>query len=473
MTAAARCLRDLLVAKADGAEIPEEQLRVFRREEDLVRAALAEPRAIIQAGIHHAMLEAPDYQIAWQAIGAALRTHAGTGPLHEENVLAEMRRLDESRLAGTRGVNWMAAIKSQAAVDVGYALDVLVPETIAHHQLRVWNKRMQNLAQRIGQDPDVVALHQQWITESFRIAITPDGGRLGETLEQIKWDSRSPQTANLVPTGIPQIDRAAGGGHGRGELMVVGAGTNVGKSYMAQRLCRNQARLGRAALYVSVEDAKELFYCRMLADYASSARPVEIRDGSADPQVVDQAKADLAMEQQGRVYVFEAKKWTASQICALIRRHRYLADVDMVIVDYLQAIQPDEPAHNKTQEVAQITAQLKRTATDCGVALVVMSQFSREEYKDGAEPTITACKYAGDIENEAEIMALLWRDDDDTLHCKLPKIKWAKARELRYLIPTHDTTGCFGEWQEDFTPRVERQAKQGQGRRGGGGGGGT
>ena len=58
-------------------------------------------------------------------------------------------------------------------------------------------------------------------------------------------------------------------------------------------------------------------------------------------------------------------------------------------IDYLQAIQPDEPRHNRTQEVAEIMAKLKKTAGDIGMALVIFSQYAREEYKDGAEPRST------------------------------------------------------------------------------------
>jgi hypothetical protein len=101
-------------------------------------------------------------------------------------------------------------------------------------------------------------------------------------------------------------------------------------------------------------------------------------------------------------------------------------------------------------------AKLKKTAGDIGMALVIFSQYAREEYKDGAEPSINAFKYAGDIENESEVVVLLWRDQDDRLHCKVPKVKWAKAQALRYFIPTDPDTGNFYDWEEDFSTKEQR-----------------
>lgn len=458
-----RSLRELLIAKNDGEEVSEDDLRVYRREEDLIRALIAYPRVFEGSSLSAAMFQAPDYRIAYQAIERARAVHLGDAPLHPENVLAEMRRTGETRFALPAGNLWMASVRSQPSVDVVYALEVLVPEVVARHQLRIWKSRYDKLGERVASTTDLIGLHQEWITESFRVASAPDGGRLGPTLQELSWDATNRHNPNIIPTGVPEIDRAAGGGHGRGDLMVIGGGTNHGKSYFAARLLRNQARLGRACLYVSAEDPLELMQCRMYADYSDPRlRPVDIRDRSADPFIVERAIAAAAAEQRGLVHLFAARKWPIARICAVIRRHRYMAGVDLVIVDYVQAIQPNEPMHNKTQEVAFIVSELKRTANDCGIGLVLLSQYSREEYKDGQEPSLNACKYAGDIENEAEIMVLFWRDENDALHAKLPKVKWAKARDLRFIVQTDPVSGCICDWEDDFSqpvaPRQKRNA---------------
>lgn len=469
--------RDLLRAQADGEEVSDDRLRIFRREEDIIRSAMARPRAFQACGLEAAMFEAADYRIAWDAIQRVVDQFPGDGALPPENVLAEMRRSGESRFGGMAGKLWWISIESEKPVEIGYALEVLVHEVSSRFQLRLWNGRFRALGDRIDQEPSILGLYEEYVTESYRVGIAPDGGRLGRTMEEIA--NAPPKKSEIVPTGIPQIDGPTGGGHGIGELMVVGGGTNSGKSYMVQRLARNQARMGESVLCISSEDPENLLACRMIADYTpfqNRASPISIRKrleagmkghahGAANPAIVQAAIRDMSLEQCGRVYSYEAKKWTVSKICGLIRRHRYMVGIRMVIVDYLQAISADDETHgNKNQWTAEVLTKLKRCCTECGVALVVMSQYARDEYRDGQEPTMQACKYAGDIENEAEIMCLMWRDEDDNLHAKLPKIKWVKSSGNRYIVTTDPDTGNFLEWNDDFAPREPAEDKQ---RRGG------
>ena len=276
-------------------------------------------------------------------------------------------------------------------------------------------------------------------------------GKVAGPLTDYDWNPNEKSTTSLVETGIRALDDCGGGGHGRGELLVVGAGTSVGKSYLASQLIRKQGELGNRALYISAEDPEELFYCRMLADFTEpSVSPKEIRTKNADPEVIGRAQSRMRDVLGKRVFVVESKKPTISQVLETIRTYRYMHDVDLVVVDYLQAITEDEPTTNKTQEMSSITSKLKRCFTECRVAGVALTQLNRESYKDGSEPSINSAKYAGDIENEAELIVMLWRDAEGALHAKLPKVKWSSARELRYAIPVNRRTGCFGEWEENF-----------------------
>jgi len=463
----ARSLRDLMVAKADGEAVTDAELRVMRREDELVRAAVAYPRALLNSGVLPNMFDGADYRIAWSAAyaAAAVMGPSDFGPLTAETVLAELRRRDETRFAGAAGSVWVASMVAQKPVDVGYALDVLAKEVVSRHNLRTWARRTSDLNERIDTTKDILALHEEYVTESMAISMAPDGGRIGDTFEDVAWDATSKANPNIVPTGFPKIDAAAGGGHGRGELGVVGGGTNHGKSYWAQRYLRNQAREGRKVLYVSVEDPSELMYCRMVADFSwPKLRPVFIRQKLADPVVVNRAIRDMHAELQRRVFYYVRKKATVAEVCQIIRRHRFVAGVDSVVVDYLQAIQPNKPSNNKTQDISFIVSDLKRCFEECNVAGWVLSQYGREQYKDGAEPSINACKYAGDIENEAELMCLLWRDDDRTLHAKLPKVKWAEATDAKFIIDT-DEGGCLLDWRDDFSTPEEPQKPQRRGAR--------
>lgn len=469
-----RCLRDLNLARIEGEDVSDDDIRVLRREDELCRAAIAYPRALLHAGIVPSMFEGADYGIFWQAAQRVSERGVGDAALNQDSVLSEMRRVDEKRFFGAAGMIWISALANQSLVDIEYAMEVLAKELTARHQLRIWKHRTERLNEQIDRTRDVIGLHAEYITESIGISLSPDGGSVGQTPEDTPWDENNSTNYNIIPTGWEKVDRAAGGGHGRGDLGIIGGGTNAGKSYAAQRYLRNQARLKRSVLYISVEDPLELMYCRMLADFSRpKVRPIEIRQRRADPMVIAEAKRAMRDEFQGNVRWVAKKKAKASEVCDLIRRHRFMAGIDSVVVDYLQAIQPDHPTNSKTADTSYVVSDLKRCFEDCQVAGWVLSQYSREEYKDGAEPSINACKYAGDIENESEVMLLLWRDAENDLHAKIPKVKWGQSKGLRYIIKTDDV-GCFQQWEDDFEEPKKKDDKPrggGGGRRGGYGGG--
>jgi replicative DNA helicase len=439
-------------------------ITVFQREHALVRHAAEFPFEVLETGLSPEHFEVRDYRFAWQVMKTILGAGAvRIGQAIPPNTLLMGLRMqyrgEDHYFHGAGGDTWLHDLYSGGPPAAAFALKVLVPELFARYRLRQQRSRFELLADRVDKEPNPLPLQRDWQDEAERTVNEPDGGDVGTTLTAIvqRLDARDASHKNLVPLGLPKIDRANGGGHGRGDLCVIGAGTNVGKSYTSQRLLRNQAKAGRRALHISIEDDEDLMSARTIADYSrevirEGVAPAEIRLRAVDPEVIDRAAALVAKECGDLIRYIDAHKATVGEVCRIMRRNRVLFAVDLVIVDYLQAIQSDEPTNNRTNDVALIVSSLKKCAKEIGVALVLMSQVTREEYRDGVEPTISACKWAGEIENESEIMILLWRDEQDVLHAKVAKLKWSKALSLRFIIEVDPKTGCFLDWHDDFGP---------------------
>lgn len=445
-----RSYRDLLMAKQNGFELEDYKLFIWRREEELLRSAIAYPQQYSQTGLSENHFEAPIHRVAWKAILSLMEFYPQNERLDGGSVVSEMQNIDAD--GSSSAMNWMLSVLGDLPVDPQVGMDQIQRDLFYHARLRNWASVQKRYFTRIGKDTNLAELQADIVSASRDVIYDYEGeGKMSPSLVALGWDSRDREKVSVVRTGIDAIDRAAGGGHGRGELLVWGGGTSHGKSFAMQRLLRNQAKLGQNALYISCEDAVELMQCRMLADYASpSVSPKDIRMRSADPDAIDAAFERMSNELGDRVTVVEHKKPSVSQVCNLIRYYRYAKKVDLVIVDYLQAVNDDDPSGQKTLDTANVIAKLKKCFTECKVAGVVLTQYARTEYRDGEEPSINAAKYAGDIENEAEILAFMWKDKDDVLHVKLPKVKWSRAKSLRYIIPVDPVTGCHGDWQEDF-----------------------
>ncbi len=471
---------ELKEAKDQNEKVSDEQLLTFERELQLIRAAVDLPKAFVGCGISSSMLHAPDYIAAWDAVQQATLNSNPSGPIGAAEMVAELRRIDPVRFATGAGDAWVSALLRQAPVAVTYAFTSVVPDILAKHQLREWHGRQLLLAERIPTEKSPAALREEWITEATRITRAVDGKRFGTSLRDVTAEMQG--RGQVIKTGIQPVDRVTGGGPCIGHMMCVGAGTGVGKSYFAQRIGRSLATNGTESLYVSVEDSLELYTCRMLADYAAPpVTPVSIRSrlyakngenppDAANEKTVNDALDLFELQSKGISFIEYCPKWSVSKICNVIRRYVYTSGVKVVIVDYLQAIQADEPMNNKTQEISYIVSTLKKLAVDCGFVLILMSQLTRESYKKGEEPVLQDFKYAGDIENETELAVLLWKDENDVVHAKIPKIKWTKAgRDLRYIVSTNEITGCFKDWNDDFSTRDQENdlgGGQGGGRRG-------
>lgn len=178
------------------------------------------------------------------------------------------------------------------------------------------------------------------------------------------------------------------------------------------------------------------------------------------------AENRMRTEQHELFYSCYCPKWPVSKICAIIRRHAHIAGIRSVVIDYLQAVSPDEPMKDKTREVSSNVSLLKKCCEENNVLMVLLSQLSRESYKNGEEPTLNDYKWAGDIENEAQVAALMWRGDDGAIHGKIPKTKWTRSVNSRYLIEVDSVTGCFGDWKDDFSSPDPVQGNKGNGKRG-------
>jgi archaellum biogenesis ATPase FlaH len=461
-----RCLRDLVFAADSGVDVDGSLINRVRWEEELCRQAMETPHAVVSQKIPSAYFEVHDYRLMWRALQNLLPFVPVGLPVPRGLLLAKLGEEEPKYFRGHAGMTWLDYIMDQAACGLRFALEHLAPVLHARHDMKHWKSRNHEFIELLDKTTDPILLHTEWRSEAYNMSLAHDGGAVGKTVNQLirGWDAADKDNRNIIRTGLEHIDKYNAGGHGRGELMVIGGGTGHGKSFCAQRIMRAQAAMKQRALYISVEDDADLFTARFIADYSSetttgAVSPADIRQKKVDPVHVDEMKAMADDEQGDTLYFFHAKKWTASRICDVIRRHRYLCGVDLVIVDYLQAISPDEVTNQKANDTAIIVSQLKACCGDCEVALILLSQYARDEYRGGIEPTITSCKWSGDIENESEVMLLLWRDEADVLHAKIAKLKWAKSAGRRFIIPTNDMTGCMMDWEDDFSQPQQQQQK--------------
>lgn len=219
-----------------------------------------------------------------------------------------------------------------------------------------------------------------------------------------------------LPTGFGELDFVMGGLE-PGTVTIVAGGTSQGKSSLARQMAVHVARSGAGVDYVTLEDPYRPFGTRALSDESAVALH-QVRGGEldrADLQALIAARESL-MALGDRFHVEWGRGLTATQICHRVKRHKARLGTKLVVVDYVQLVRDRAKRFTTRKDVVDDAAyELAEVAEKDGVALVLLSQLSRERFKrQDPRPQLSDLKESGDLENLATNVLLVYRDQKMT-----------------------------------------------------------
>jgi replicative DNA helicase len=250
-------------------------------------------------------------------------------------------------------------------------------------------------------------------------------------------------------TGIEGLDRLLSGGLRAGRMVVLAARPAVGKSSLAQFIAQNVAGDGRKALILSQEMAAE-----DLADRAFAGLGGVGFDGLQTGRLSqdDWSRISGAMDSvaMGNVVVDDTPALRLSDIRAKVRA---VKGVRLVVVDYLQLMSgsSDSPSRNSNREseISGISRGLKAMAMEMGVCVVALSQLNREVEKNtDKRPNLSHLRESGAIEQDADVVAMLWPVREFEGGAKLIGMTLAKNRIGRTGDVALHFEGRFQHWGE-------------------------
>lgn len=250
-------------------------------------------------------------------------------------------------------------------------------------------------------------------------------------------------------TGIDGLDRLLSGGLRPGRMFVLAARPAVGKSSLAQFVAQNVARDGRKALILSQEMAAEDLADRAFANMAGVGFDA-LQTGKLDRDQWSRISNALADEAMLNVVVDDTPALRLSDIRAKVRA---VKGVRLVVVDYLQLMNgsTDTPSRNSNREseIAGISRGLKALAMEMGVCVVALSQLNRAvEQRTDKRPTLADLRESGAIEQDADVVAMLWPVKEFEGGAKLIGMTLAKNRIGRTGDVALHFEGRFQHWGE-------------------------
>ncbi len=257
----------------------------------------------------------------------------------------------------------------------------------------------------------------------FEISNARKGGALVGISDVIKSVSdsiakRSQQSANLIglDTGINSLNRITQGFQ-PGQLIILAARPAMGKSAFALNLAQNIARFnkkGHASVAVfSLEMSAEQLVERMMA-CDSSISLGKLKTGQFDNQEATRFATSSAKISRLNIYFDDTSNISVASIRAKCRSLKSNNNLDMIVIDYLQLIEPDQASAklSTSERVTKITRGLKLMARELNVPVIALSQLSREvEKRDDKKPIMADLRDSGSIEQDADIVMFLYRED--------------------------------------------------------------
>ena len=382
----------------------------------VLSAALAEP-GLWLAQAHRIT---PDLFIANRNLAVQLCAMTEAGKATEPAAVKTW--LDEKGVAVPLS-DLMAIAEHAPASPAGMeaAVDALVNDAKRHAIRRVSNLLTQ-LAADPRQRPDDI------ITEAVR-KLTDIGARstqavkpLGPELVRVVKELGKP-LKHGVKTGIRPLDSFTGG-LTPGQLVVLGARPSMGKTSLALGVARQAALDGKTVCFLSLEMSTDQVIHRLLADVAN-VDLATISTHRLSDQEMTSVMAAANRLYESRVFIGESAT-NATQVCAQLKHQHGL---DLVVVDYLQLMQVK--AESREQQIATLSRDLKQLARRVGVPVLVLSQLNRAiEARSCKRPQLSDLRESGAIEQDADIVLLLWREAyyDDEADPSVAELVIAKQR---------------------------------------------
>lgn len=221
-----------------------------------------------------------------------------------------------------------------------------------------------------------------------------------------------------TPTYIKQLDdKLSAGGVCGGEVMVIAAPTSCGKTQIALNVVlANALTHSNAGLYFSFEmQAKSL--ANRLVQTASGCNLKQARDGVMNPN--DQRKVATAIDRLEASEIFtDHYVRSVEEMRSKARMFKRKHDIKWLVVDYLQLV-PYDKRLKKHDGIAQVSHDIKLMAMELDIPVFLLAQVNREGAKRDTGLTLYDLKDSGDIENDADIILLMWPDGKDVDEAKM------------------------------------------------------
>lgn len=377
-------------------------------EKSVVGAILTEPKALskVYERIKPEMFSNPFYKVVFNEI---LRAY-DTGREYTIVQLAQkMQSCDFSQ-------EYVMQELREILVDAhAYEIKSYAESLVADYKTRRLNEIMSRTVPAAGEiDAQISTIQQELdaLIESETVKIHA----LGEVIESVQGQYFTEPETTPIYTGFSKLDDVLGGLES-GDVIVIGARPAVGKSAFTTQVILNLCNNGKKVALYNLEMSDKQVYERLLSR-TSRISLTRIRRAKKflgeEKEKFDKANSDL---KKLPLYIR-----SGSVSVSQIRNECRHLELDCIVIDYIQLVKSDIRYQSRTSEVGAISKAIKALAMELNVPIIALSQLNRtSEARDSKEPTMGELREAGDIEQDASVILLMWNIGEDKKGLKVEK----------------------------------------------------
>ena len=231
------------------------------------------------------------------------------------------------------------------------------------------------------------------------------------TVDEIEASGHKGQGMTGVPTGFYEFDELTNGLH-PGQMIVIAARPAVGKSTFALDWARSAAiDHNMATVVFSLEMGRNELAMRLLSAEAT-INLQDLRKGTVKDDQWSKIATTMGKMNEAPLFIDDSPNMSLMEIRAKCRRLKQQHDLKLVILDYLQLMSSGKRVESRQQEVSEFSRALKLLAKELQVPVVALSQLNRgSEQRTDKKPMVSDLRESGSIEQDADMVILLHRDD--------------------------------------------------------------
>jgi replicative DNA helicase len=251
---------------------------------------------------------------------------------------------------------------------------------------------------------------------------------LAESFDRLEELQRTGAGLRGVETGFTDLDNLLSGLQAS-NLIVLAARPGQGKTAFTINIAQHVAIANKLAVGVfSLEMSKEELVDRMLVSQ-SDIDAWKLKTGRLQEDDYDKLSVAMGALAEAPIFIDDTPGLSIPEMRTKARRLQSEHNLKLLIVDYLQLVNPGKKFENRVNEVSYISQSLKNMARELKIPVIGVSQLSRAvEQRGGGKPQLADLRESGAIEQDADVVMFLYSSDEEFTSQRIVNVLVAKHR---------------------------------------------